>query len=239
MSFVKDDHSFTRGVGAVAAMDASSPRRRAAAAQAARKMARRDRIMSMRTLGALSFPTGPSTGVAGPHSIDVGWTGQGSGGLQTPTGPRGGGGGSSGGGSPGRGHGPRGGTRGTSGGIMTPGGYQPRQPPGTKMPGSVVTTTPDGTTTQTSGGNTTSIGPTGGSSGSGGGGPAGGDSGSGDQAILECNSRGAPWYWDGSVCNQEATVTPPVSAAPTDNKKLLLYGALGAGVIWYFFLRGK
>lgn len=52
MSFVKDDYSHTRGVGAVASMDAASPGRRLAAARSARELARRDVVMASRTLGA-------------------------------------------------------------------------------------------------------------------------------------------------------------------------------------------
>lgn len=54
MSFVKDDHSYTRGVGAVAAMDAVSSRRRRAAARGGRRMARKDAIMSRHTLGRIA-----------------------------------------------------------------------------------------------------------------------------------------------------------------------------------------
>ncbi len=54
MSFVKDDSAYTRGVGAVASMDAASPNRRRAAARAAVEMARRDGIMSRHTLGRIS-----------------------------------------------------------------------------------------------------------------------------------------------------------------------------------------
>lgn len=54
MSFVKDDHDYTRGVGAVAAMDAVSSARRRAAARAAVEMARRDAVMSRHTLGRIS-----------------------------------------------------------------------------------------------------------------------------------------------------------------------------------------
>jgi len=49
MAFVKDDHSYTRGAGAIAAMDAASPRRRIA-------MARADRALRLRealTQGAI------------------------------------------------------------------------------------------------------------------------------------------------------------------------------------------
>jgi hypothetical protein len=45
--FVKDNYSYTRGVGAVAAMDAVSPVRRRAAEQAARASARRDVVLAM------------------------------------------------------------------------------------------------------------------------------------------------------------------------------------------------
>lgn len=54
MSFVKDDHSYTRGVGAVASMDAGSSRRRTAAALGALRMARRDAVMARHTLGRIS-----------------------------------------------------------------------------------------------------------------------------------------------------------------------------------------
>lgn len=54
MSFVKDDHSYTRGVGAVAAMDAVSGNRRRAAARGAVAMARRDRVMARHTLGRIN-----------------------------------------------------------------------------------------------------------------------------------------------------------------------------------------
>jgi len=57
MSFVKDDHAFTRGVGAVASMDAASPRRRLAAARAARQLARRDAVMALGAMRAGMQPT--------------------------------------------------------------------------------------------------------------------------------------------------------------------------------------
>lgn len=54
MSFVKDDHKYTRGVGAIAAMDAVSPARRRAAARGAVAMARRDSVMARHTLGRIN-----------------------------------------------------------------------------------------------------------------------------------------------------------------------------------------
>jgi hypothetical protein len=60
--FVKDDHSYTRGVGAVASMDAASSARRRAAARAELEMARRDRIMSLgATWAARVIPTRMTT----------------------------------------------------------------------------------------------------------------------------------------------------------------------------------
>lgn len=56
MSFVKDDHSFTRGVGAIAATDQVSSRRRIAADRAARALAVRDGMLARAALGAV--PTG-------------------------------------------------------------------------------------------------------------------------------------------------------------------------------------
>lgn len=49
MAFVKDDHSYTRGPGAIAAMDASSPARRLAAARAERAL----RMREILTQGAI------------------------------------------------------------------------------------------------------------------------------------------------------------------------------------------
>lgn len=49
MAFVKDDHSFTRGPGAIAAMDAASPARRLAAARAERAL----RVREALTQGAI------------------------------------------------------------------------------------------------------------------------------------------------------------------------------------------
>ncbi|MEO6382483.1 MAG: hypothetical protein ABIO35_10915 [Nitrobacter sp.] len=68
MSFVKDDYAHTRGVGAVAALDAASPRRRRAMAQVALKMARRDRLMA---IGAVNFGAGvgPRSGSMSPGRI--------------------------------------------------------------------------------------------------------------------------------------------------------------------------
>jgi hypothetical protein len=56
VSFVKDDYGHTRGVGAIASMDAASPARRRAAARAAVEMARRDAVMARHTLGRLTLP---------------------------------------------------------------------------------------------------------------------------------------------------------------------------------------
>lgn len=53
MTFVRDDHAFSRGVGAVAATDAASSRRRVAQDRADRVMARRDAILATQTLGAI------------------------------------------------------------------------------------------------------------------------------------------------------------------------------------------
>jgi hypothetical protein len=50
--FVRDGNKNTRGVGAIASMDAVSPNRRLAEARAARVLARRDAVMALRTLGA-------------------------------------------------------------------------------------------------------------------------------------------------------------------------------------------
>lgn len=49
MAFVKDDHSYTRGAGAIAAMDAASPRRRIAMARADRAL----RVREALTQGAI------------------------------------------------------------------------------------------------------------------------------------------------------------------------------------------
>lgn len=49
MAFVKDDHSYTRGPGAIAAMDAASPARRIAAARAERAL----RLREVLTQGAI------------------------------------------------------------------------------------------------------------------------------------------------------------------------------------------
>jgi len=62
VSFVKDDHSYTRGVGAVAAMDAVSSKRRRAAAAGARVMARRDAVFARHTLGRINQEAGDGTG---------------------------------------------------------------------------------------------------------------------------------------------------------------------------------
>jgi hypothetical protein len=62
MAFVKDNDKETRGVGAIASMDATSPARRIAAARSAYELARRDRVMSMHTLGAIKQTTGTVTG---------------------------------------------------------------------------------------------------------------------------------------------------------------------------------
>lgn len=67
MSFVKDDHGYTRGVGAVAAMDAASPGRRLAAARAARELARRDRLMAASTLGRIRQDGEDRGGGGGGH----------------------------------------------------------------------------------------------------------------------------------------------------------------------------
>lgn len=92
MSFVKDDHSFTRGVGAIAATDAASPRRRMAAARAAVVMARRDAVMARSTLGRAPLITSPATGQFGIRTLEVDQFGRGAGGLKPHT-PGGGGGG--------------------------------------------------------------------------------------------------------------------------------------------------
>lgn len=47
MAFVKDDSGYTRGVGAIASMDAGSSRRRRAAALEGLRMARRDRVLAL------------------------------------------------------------------------------------------------------------------------------------------------------------------------------------------------
>ena len=54
MTFVRDDHRYTRGVGAVAAFDRATPARRVAAAREEMRMRRRDRKMSKSTLGMIN-----------------------------------------------------------------------------------------------------------------------------------------------------------------------------------------
>ena len=66
MSFVKDDHAYTRGVGAVAAVDAASPTRRMAVARAAKVMARRDQLMSRSTLGKVMLTSAVHADKVGP-----------------------------------------------------------------------------------------------------------------------------------------------------------------------------
>ena len=62
MPFVKDDHSYTRGPGAIAALDAASPKRRVAMARAERALRLREAL----TQGAISRgsdddrPSGPT-----------------------------------------------------------------------------------------------------------------------------------------------------------------------------------
>ncbi len=81
MSFVKDDHKFTRGVGAIAAMDAVSSKRRRAAARAGVAMARRDGIMSRHTLGRISQTETSEGGGTGPSGSS---SSGGSGGTYVP-----------------------------------------------------------------------------------------------------------------------------------------------------------
>lgn len=59
MSFVRDDHSWTRGVGAIAATDQTSSRRRIAAGRAGRMMAARDSVMARHALGRISTVDDP------------------------------------------------------------------------------------------------------------------------------------------------------------------------------------
>lgn len=64
MSYGKDDHAHTRGVGAVAAFD-GSPARQARARLVARALARRDAVMSRHALGRINQTEGDGGGGAG------------------------------------------------------------------------------------------------------------------------------------------------------------------------------
>ena len=83
--FVKDNYSYTRGVGAVAAMDAVSPTRRKAASKSALAMARRDALMAMSAMRADG--TAPKLSVSSGKSVPI-ETGQESAFSRTPTVPK-------------------------------------------------------------------------------------------------------------------------------------------------------
>ncbi len=227
MSFVKDDHSFTRGVGAIAATDAASPRRRMAADRAALVLARRDAVMARSTLGRAPVITSPATGQFGIRTLEVDSFGRGAGGLKPHT-PGGTGGGRP--MPPGR----------------TPGGKGdrvPGRPPTrplrdvdgklTKFPGSVLTTpsddrqpppppSKDADATKSTKPTVTIVGGGGGGSSPGGGGGGGG--------------RATPppeLFPDAGVMETEFA-PEPTAAKPTN--KLFLYAALGLGA--WLLLRG-
>lgn len=227
MSFVKDGDSRTRGVGAVAAMDAASPGRRLAAARAARALARRDALMSRSTLGRAPLLTSPATGgTYGARSIDVDPFGRGAGGLKQPSGPTGG------------------------GGRPLPPKPKPPTLPGrgglfagriVKSPGSVIDTEPTKgstgtkapfTSTEPTKGSTKGSTSSGGGGGSGGGGSGGGGSGGGaNVGPLEPLPEEPP-------APEEPTPPAPEPAKPKTSGNLLMYAALGVGA-WWLLTRTK
>lgn len=64
MGYLGDDHSFTRGPGAIAALDAASPRRRVARARQLQGDARRDAARARTTMGAIPLVPVLAKGVA-------------------------------------------------------------------------------------------------------------------------------------------------------------------------------
>jgi uncharacterized membrane protein YgcG len=217
MSFVKDDHSFTRGVGAIAAMDASSPRRRLAAARASRMLARRDAILARSTLGAAPMQGRPGAPVLGMPGAEVGYNDR----PNTP------------GGTPLPGYsGWRGGGRLPPRPLPPPprsfgqraGAAQVRQ----KLPGSVIAPTTTDATSQAGGGGG------GGSSGGGGGGSSGGGGGGGSGGGGGGDVPGAD-LGPTDELDLPADDQPPTAAAPSS--KLMLYAAIGIGA--WLLLRGE
>jgi hypothetical protein len=221
VSFVKDDHGYTRGVGAVASMDAASPGRRLAAARAARELARRDALMAASTMGrAPLVATSLATKSFGARSIEVDHFGRGSGGLKQPSGPSGGGR--------------------LPPKPLPPRPLPPRKPPRgplfdyragrmVKSPGSVIDAEPTkGTaapiTGATKGATKEPVRSYGG--GGGGGGSSGGGS-SANVGPLE------PLPSDVPAEEEEAPAAPAAPAAPPKtSSNLLLYAAIGVAGWW-------
>jgi hypothetical protein len=220
VSFVKDDHSFTRGVGAIAATDAASPRRRMAADRAALVLARRDAVMARSTLGRAPVITSPATGQFGIRTLEVDSFGRGAGGLKPHT-P----GGTGGGRPPGK----------------TPGGKGDRVPGKptrplrevdgklTKLPGSVLTAPSDDRrpppTPSRDADATKSTKPTVMIVGGGGSSPGGGGGG---------RATPPPELFPDAEVMETEFAPEPTAAKPTN--KLLLYAALGLGA--WLLLRG-
>jgi hypothetical protein len=226
MSYTKDDHSYTRGVGAIAAMDAHSPARRIATARAAQIMARRDAIMARHTLGAID-----TRGGVDKPAVDPGGTG----------GPAGGSGGGAGaGGSPGGGRRPGGrSTLSYPGAIMTlvmPGAGVPMTPgaggpvfPGRGQTGSGGTKTPSssGTPVGTSVAGSTSTVVGGGTSGGGRGGSGSGTSGGGGSAG---GSRGG----DSVPPIEPDTKDEVPDTQGKKSGKMFIWAAIGLGALVLF-----
>lgn len=222
MSFVKDDSSRSRGVGAIASIDMGSPRRRLAAARAGRALAQRDAVMARSTLGRVPLLTSPATGTYGTT-------------LKQPTGPSGGGGA------------PPVVTVGEKWSPTTTKSYTPppASPPAplrsTKLPGSVATAeTKNGRTTVVNGSGSVDVKPTA---------PLKSDAPpSKTTTVIVGGGGGAPWTGVGPAAPAPMVVPPldPMpelpddgelapSTAPTKPKtsgNTLMYAALGIGALW-------
>lgn len=207
--YVRDDHAFTRGMGAIAAIDAASPALRMASAQRAAAATGKDMLLARMT----KIPGGVPTSV-GPFVATGG--GGGGGGVQVPVQRFGRGAAVT-------------GLRTTVGPdvpISTPppsGGDQSVGPTGGGASGAGTDT---GTTTTTT---TTTTGAGSGSSGGGGGGGGGYDpgpssGGGSDAGPPPDDGGGAP------------DATPPAAPAPmSDSTKWLLGGAALLGAYLLFF----
>lgn len=234
MSFVKDNDNRTRGVGAIASMDAASPGRRLAAARQSQALARRDALMARSTLGRVALFTSPATGgTYGARTLEVDHFGRGAGGLKQPSGPSGGGGAKSppsGRTPPGkRKHSPVIGKTGRTP-VVSAAPSRPWSTPDdrkgvvmVKSPGSVIdsTTGAKGAGSATPAKTTTII------TGGGGGWSGGGTKPSIEPVPINISQESLP------ELPEEGFVDPaPPTTQPKASSNVLLYAALGIGAFW-------